>query len=186
MTTKRTPLARGLKAQITPAAIAAYRRMRAWDGRCTCPENAPYPGQVFVSCGPRVSGAPAPLLQRTRHLRSRARGVPRLPPNHSRSRNPAKGAASHLATLAERPRKFPRGRGCIGGGYEGEAHRQARENRCWSLLGQAAPLACRSYGGASAAGDVSNVFSRSGCSVNRHLRLHYCDENPLCPLPRAT
>ena len=52
MTTKRTPLARGLKAQITPAAIAAYRRMRAWDGRCTCPENAPYPGQVFVSSDP--------------------------------------------------------------------------------------------------------------------------------------
>ena len=52
MTTKRSPLARAFKAQITPAAVAAYRRMRAWDGRCTCPENAPYPGQIYVSTDP--------------------------------------------------------------------------------------------------------------------------------------
>lgn len=52
MTTKRTPRARPLKARITPAAIEAYRRLRSWDGRCTCPKNAPYPGQVYDSSDP--------------------------------------------------------------------------------------------------------------------------------------
>ena len=54
MTTKRTPRSRGPKAQITPGAIEAFRRMRAWEGRCTCPlPPAWIPGQnVFTSSDP--------------------------------------------------------------------------------------------------------------------------------------
>jgi hypothetical protein len=52
MSTKRTPITRGLKAQITPTAVRSYRRLRAQDGRCTCPRVAPYPGQVYDSSNP--------------------------------------------------------------------------------------------------------------------------------------
>jgi hypothetical protein len=54
MPTKRIPLTRGLKARITPAAIASFRRLRAQDGRCTCPPPPTWiPGQnVFVSSDP--------------------------------------------------------------------------------------------------------------------------------------
>jgi hypothetical protein len=38
--------------RITPAAVEAYRRLRSWDGKCTCPPIAPYPGRVFNSADP--------------------------------------------------------------------------------------------------------------------------------------
>jgi hypothetical protein len=53
MPTNRRPTASSLRTgRITPAAIKAYRRLRSWDGKCTCPATAPYPGQVFVSSDP--------------------------------------------------------------------------------------------------------------------------------------
>jgi hypothetical protein len=52
MTTKRTPINRSPKGRITPVAVEAYRRLRSWDGRCTCPPRPPYPGRIFDSSNP--------------------------------------------------------------------------------------------------------------------------------------
>ena len=52
MTTKRSPLSRALRVRITPAAVAAYRRLCGWAGKCTCPATAPYPGQIYDSSDP--------------------------------------------------------------------------------------------------------------------------------------
>ncbi len=43
MSTKRNPISRRIKTQITPPAIDAYRRFRSWDGKCACPPYPPYP-----------------------------------------------------------------------------------------------------------------------------------------------
>ena len=45
MSTKRAPINRRIKTQITPAAIDAYRRFRGWDGKCTCPPVVHYPAK---------------------------------------------------------------------------------------------------------------------------------------------
>ena len=53
MPTNRRPVSRRPKVQITPAAIAVYRRLRAWDDQHTCPEeDPPYPGRVSNSADP--------------------------------------------------------------------------------------------------------------------------------------
>jgi hypothetical protein len=53
MATKRTPITRQLKVQVTPEAVAIYRRMRLWDHQHTCPEeNPPHPGRIFDSANP--------------------------------------------------------------------------------------------------------------------------------------
>src|SRR5262245_54335212 len=52
MPTNRTPISRRPRAMITPAAIVAYRQLRSWDGKCTCPPPLPYGGNVFNSADP--------------------------------------------------------------------------------------------------------------------------------------
>jgi ribosomal protein S27AE len=53
MVTKRTPITRQFKVQVTPEAIAIYRRMRSWDNQHTCPkEDPPHPGRIFNSADP--------------------------------------------------------------------------------------------------------------------------------------
>jgi hypothetical protein len=51
--TKRTKIERPAAQQITPAAIAAYRRMLVAEAKHTCPDGPPpYPGQVYDSRNP--------------------------------------------------------------------------------------------------------------------------------------
>lgn len=76
MTSKRTPITRGLKARITPAAIASYHRLRAQDGKCSCPPPPPWiPGSnIYDSSNPaHVERDRVARLAREAHEAERAR-----------------------------------------------------------------------------------------------------------------
>jgi hypothetical protein len=74
MPTNRRPVsAQPRFGQITPAAVAVYRRLRAWDGKCVCPLEAPYFGNFDNTDAACMARYQLYLKQRETYEAARAR-----------------------------------------------------------------------------------------------------------------
>jgi hypothetical protein len=106
MSTKRTPIARGAKAQITPEAVRAFRRLRHWEARCMCLPPPALPASSGVSVNGRwIHAAPGVQAQYQREQagcaasRAACRACPRI----------AAAEARLLAALRIAPRPWQSG-----------------------------------------------------------------------------